>query len=181
MSKPITARERSPFGDITPDDAKAAADQGKDRFYLPGYSDKRTARELALRDGKPAPALDHRFHLVPIHNLEGKPTGRGFVAERQQEGYKIVTKDMLKGLGVSIEGTPYSVAADGSIMNGDSLLMVTDADHARRNWARQQRLNDALMESPQQHLRDAAEKWNRNMGLTEKTGTAPIFELDEPK
>ena len=174
----IQARERSPFGDITPDEVEKLAGVGRDRFFIPGYSDKRIKRELDLRDGKPAASLSHRFHLVPVQTIDGRPIAKG-VADLQQQGYRPVKLADAKGLGIDVSGTAYIPNADGVLMNGDSMLMVTDAKHAAANYIAQERRNEALQDAPRARMEESAEKFNRTMGLTEKNGAQPIFEIEE--
>lgn len=177
--KPIvTATERSPFGDITPEDAAAMAGSGRDRFFIPGYSDKRIKRELDIRDGKPSATLTHRFHLVPVMNVEGKPVAKG-ASDLQQQGYKPVKLADCKALGIDLNGTAYEAGADGIMRNGDSMLMVTDGKHAAANYVAQERRNDALQDAPRALMEESTARFNRTMGLTEKNGAAPIFEIEE--
>lgn len=177
--KPIvTATERSPFGDLTPDEVKKFASTGRDRWFIEGYSDKRMQRELDLRDGKTSAPLTHRYHLVPVSSVDGRNISKG-VSDKRQEGYRPVKADELKGLGINIDNGAYEVAADGTIRNGDSILMVTDAKHAAANYIAQQRKNQALEDAPKARLEDATERFNRNTGLTSKTGTSPIFEIEQ--
>lgn len=177
--KPIvTAVERSPFGDITPEEAEKLAGNGRDRFFIPGYSDKRIKRELDIRDGKQSATLSHRFHLVPVQTIDGRPIAKG-VADKRQEGYRPVKLADCKGLGIDIDGTAFIPNADGVLCNGDSMLMVTDAKHAAANYIAQERRNEALQDSPRALMEESTAKFNRTMGLTDKNGAQPIFEIEE--
>lgn len=176
----VTARERSPFGDLTPEEVAKLAGSGRDRWFIEGYSDKRTQRELDIKQGKPTAALSHRFHLVPITSVDGRNIAKG-VSDKRQEGYRPVKAEDLKGLGISIENGAYEVAPDGTIRNGDSMLMVTDAKHAAANYIAQQRRNQALEDAPKARLEEATARFNRSTGLTERTGATPIFEVEEPR
>ena len=181
MSKPIiTVREVSPFGDITPEDVSKLAGVGQDRYFLPGYSDKRRDRELAIRKGETAPGLKHRFHLVPVAHIDGRPIAKG-VADKRQEGYRPVKADECKALGVDITNTSFHVATDGTVMNGDSLLMVTDARHAAANYVALARRNEALQDAPRARMEQATDAYNSKHGLDSKTGTSAIFEVEQPK
>ena len=180
MAKPvIMATERSPFGDITPEDAQQLAQIGRDRFWLPGYSDRRIKRELDARAHKPVTPLSHRFQLVAVTTVDGKPVAKG-VADYRQQGYTPVHEADCKALGIDIRNTSYTVGADGVLLNGDSMLMVTDGKHAAANYLAQRRRNEDLEAAPQVRLQDSAERFNRNVGLTEQTGTAALFEIVKP-
>lgn len=174
----VTARERSPYGDITPEELANLTGQGRDRWYIDGYSDKRTQRELDIREGRKASSLTHRFHLVPVTGIDGKSLAKG-VSEKRQQGYRPVMATDLKGLGISLDNGAYEVMPDGTIRNGDCILMVTDAKHAAANYIAQERRNQAAMDAPKARMEKAAEDFNAKMGLTSKTGTAPIFEISE--
>ena len=177
--KPIvTARERSPYGDLTPEEVAKMAGSGRDRWYIEGYSDKRLKRELDQRDGKPTTALSHRFHLVPVTSVDGRNIAKG-VSDKRQEGYRPVTKADLAGLGIRLDNGAYEIAPDGTVRNGDSMLMVTDAKHAAANYILQQRRNQALEDAPKARLEEATARFNRATGLTERNGTSPIFEVEE--
>lgn len=176
----VTATERSPFGDLTPEEVQKMSAAGRDRWFIEGYSDKRIQRELDARAGKKVSPLTHRFHLVPVQTVDGRNIAKG-VADKRQEGYRPVTKEDIKALGINIENGAYEIAPDGTVRNGDSMLMVTDSKHAAANYIAQQRRNQALEDAPRARMEEATDRFNRTMGLTERSGTAPIFEVEEPR
>lgn len=182
----ITARERNPFGELDPDDMKQNAMQGKDAYFIPGYSDKRMERELAIRDyqmGKsreyPAP-LPYRFQIVGTMNLKGQADSRG-ATEFRRQGYRPVKWEEAKTLGIDLTNSSYRRAQDGTVsLNGEGMLMVCDAKQARINFEMQERAKQAAEAAPRAQMQDAIDRFNDFNGLDAKTG-AQLVDVNDTK
>lgn len=182
MNKPVvTARERSPFGDIDPQEALAAASEGRDFYHLPGYTDKRIKRELDQRDGKPTTPLTHRYQVANVQDLKGQPTVRN-TSNLRQQGYRPVKASEVKSLGITIEGTNYAAGVDGNIyVNGEGMLMVCDAKNAAFNYVKNQQMIDAQSDGVRARVEDAVENFNAKLGLKGAAASKSVFEIEEQK
>lgn len=181
MRKPVvTARERSPFGEIDAEIAEQAMKQsGKDIYWLPGYSDKRIKKELDERDGKPTTPLTHRYQVVGTQNLKGEPVTKA-MSDFRQKGYRPVKWSEAKSLGINFEGTNYAKGSDDNVyLNGEGLLMVCDARQAAINYAKHQQAIDAQADSVQARMEDAVDKFNRNLDLRGAGATKAVFEIEQ--
>lgn len=149
---------RTEFGDVL--ESAEFYDVGgadRDRSYVPGFSEMRRARDLAL--GEIASGRKHKSEvdLTPLPvNLRWTRThkvGNGAPDTSKQiaasgDGYRAVNKDQIGKVSWLKEAPPGATFdADGSIRVGDTILMVADAKSAARNAARKaaqtQRLGDA--------------------------------------
>lgn len=117
-----------------------ATGMDRDFTYVPGFSELRRARDVAIaevRAGKrPAntvPTLPLNFRWARCVNRKGEPDSRK-VIRAGNRGYKAVTQDQV-GPGKLLESLPAgaSVAADGTIRQHDVQLMVATKEAAGRN------------------------------------------------
>lgn len=143
--KPIIPTEAiSEFGDLRQHAAFAdpnAMDQ--DYTYVPGYSEQRRAAELAVaearrgeRDTNDIPTLPVKLIWVRNQKVSGLPDTT--VTYRQQgAGFQMVHKDQV-GKEPWITSMPPGAQpqADGSIRQGDSVLMYCDAETAMKQEIR---------------------------------------------
>lgn len=162
---------------------------GRDTFWLPGYSDLKTQKELELRDpkygdlgdtgfraqGKTTP-MKVRFHWTRVRKVSGIAEDTK-AAERAATGYRACKWDEYEDL----TGEPlqdengYTCAArpnpDGTIQNGEYLLMVCNADVAARNAALKRQRDNDLLEAIDSRLDEKASKANQRMGLSGRGAT----------
>lgn len=132
----------SEFGDVT-DQAAFYDPNGMDRdqTYVPGFSEmKRTAAiqmaevRKGLRQPKDIQALPVNLRWARNQNIKGDPdSSKQFGHSRK--GYRLVTKADLDSKPAWLTEIPpgCQINADGTIRNGDAVLMVCDAAQARKN------------------------------------------------
>lgn len=130
----------SEFGDYTSSiDFNDPSVAGRDMSYVPGFSDLRKARDLKVaeyvnhRIGKnDIPDLPVNMRWARNQSRDGKPDSAK-VFGHSLRGYRAVTEKDI--------GTPWLKAlppgsaklADGTIIKGDTILMVVDKEQAARN------------------------------------------------
>jgi hypothetical protein len=170
VSKPvITAKERS----IIPE-----PQAGTDLFELPGYSDKRRARELAIRDGKAAPALDYRLQLVVTQDLAGKPDKRQSRLEAANGGVPL-TAEAAKSLGIDLANSAYEVRADGTVGLNEYTVFVRTKEAAAKVLSRKEARDEAMQGTYEAKVADAVDAFNREAGLSGRAASQPLFEVAE--
>lgn len=112
----------------------------QDHTYVPGFSELRVQRDKAIvevlqgrRRMNEVPSLPVNFRWARFQNKKGEPDNRK-VIRAGNRGYKIVTKDDV-GEGKLIPKLPAGATetADGQIRQGDTVLMVADAQRVARN------------------------------------------------
>jgi len=142
MKVPLLHTEPPPeFGELkeSPEFHDQAAMDG-DLTYVPGFSELRLARDRAIlevmqgrRRASEVPTLPMNFRWARCQDKKGEPDNRK-VIRAANRGYKVVTKDEV-GEGKLLKELPAGarVAADGSIRQGDTQLMVADAQRVARN------------------------------------------------
>ena len=173
----IEVGDRNPFGEDI--DASVMESAQRDIFYIPGYSDVRHARELAIRNGESPPPMPFRLQWVRAENTQG--VDRRKISEWKSKGYQVLSWEQAAELGLDIPSTPADKGPGGEVRNGDQVLMYAPKAVAAANYARWQQdtqgQHDALVTRP---LQDAADAANTRMGLSEGRGTAFSFEVEEP-
>ena len=173
----VTATPASMYGEV---DSDVIDNPETSLLDLPGYSDRRTANELAIRDGTPFEPLTHRFHLVRHAGAASRS------AEWRRQGYttvkwdQCVTKDgktKENAYGIDLTGMPAAERMeDGTVRVGDLQLMVTDAKNAARIAYLHQRRVTSDLEAANTRLEDGAEKARTHMEATEQERSAPLFD-----
>lgn len=137
---------RTEFGDVL-DDASFydASSVDRDLSYVPGFSEMRRERDLemaAVAAGR-KDKRDARIDPLPVNlrwvrksTPRGAPDGMKQIASGNF-GYRAVNKDQIGKQDWLTEMPPgATLAADGSIEKGDTVLMVCDGRTAARNAAR---------------------------------------------
>jgi hypothetical protein len=176
MAKPtITVREASPFGDV---DADYVESPDKDLFDMPGYSDKRIARELAIRDGGSQAPLEFRLQGVRTSKIDGSPDRRK-EQEYRARGYEPLTVERAKALGLDLDNSAYIAGADGSVQLNEYVMFVATREVAARDNKKLNDRNKRQQEEPQEKMREAVEAFNAEAGLKSDAGGAEaVFELE---
>ena len=182
----IEVREASLFGDADPEQLEGGR---RDRFYLPGWSDRRAkweedvrAWERGGRHGKPPAPLPHRLQFVSVERALGVPDGTK-MAEFAADGYRPLKWDEAKAFGLDLgdETRGYACAArpdaQGNVRVGSQVLTVTDARHAATNLARVAQRQAGMENAIRDRLDSVAAAYNRERGHSAEGGTA--FELVE--
>lgn len=142
MKVPIIFTEPPPeFGELTstPEFYDQSA-MNQDLTYVPGFSELRFARDKAIvevmqgkRRASEVPSLPMNFRWSRCQNKKGEPDSRK-VIRAGNRGYKAVTKDEV-GEGKLLRELPAGArfTADGTIQQGDTVLMVAPAERVARN------------------------------------------------
>lgn len=141
--KPLIPTMQTAYGPVV-EDAEFYANRGGaggDITYVPGYSDLRQARDLALAEGRKPDSLPVRLQWARNARVSGEPDSTK-QWEYQNQKYRPVTEadigqEWLTGLPPAA-----TVAPDHSIRMQDMTLMVCDAQTAARNAARVQRATE---------------------------------------
>ena len=149
MKRPLVETAiRTEFGDVQEDASfHDVAGADRDLTYVPGFSEMRRARDTVAADVASGKLPRHQAKQTPLPvNLrwtrattpKGAPDAMKQIASGNL-GYRAVTKDMI-GKEAWLKGLPPGavVQADGTIMKGDTILMVADGKQAARNAARKQ-------------------------------------------
>lgn len=142
MKVPLIITEPPPeFGELKTQPEFADPDgMDGDLTYVPGFSEKRFARDKAIvevlrgrRNPKDVPTLDVNFRWARCQSKKGEPDNRK-VVRAGNRGYALVTKEDV-GEGKLLPGLPAGAVfqSDGSIRQGDTVLMVADAERVARN------------------------------------------------
>lgn len=135
---------RTEFGDVLDDPATLLAGSGRDLTYVPGFSDMRQARDLEIAAVASGAKPKHEAKIAPLavnvrwtrsHTPRGAPDGAKQISTGNL-GYRAATEADI-GQPWLTEMPPGAVlAADKTIIKGDTVLMVTDGKTAARNAAR---------------------------------------------
>ena len=146
----ITAEPASIFGEVP---EEVVTDPTTSMLHIKGYSDKRTAFELAQQKGEKGEPVSHRFHFVR-HTGQARRT-----AEFRTQGYRAPMWDDLvdaegnpkeNEYGIDITETPAAERApDGTVVAGDLQLMVVPASIAAGIKKRHENLVSAQIDAGQ--------------------------------
>lgn len=129
------------YGPVVEGEDFYTAGPGGDVTYVPGYSDLRKERDLAIADRKKPLTLPVRLQWARNARVSGEPDSTK-QWEYQSLKYRPVTKDDLGEAWFTAMPPAGSVAPDGSIRMQDMTLMVCDAQTAAQNAARVQRATE---------------------------------------
>lgn len=142
-AKPIIeTKVMTEFGEVLEDANFYAPQVGTDHSYVPGYSDLRKARDLAVAESKAGlrkpqdiPTLPVRLQWTRSMRVSGNEPDNTKEIEAGNDGYRVVTKadigqEWLKELPPGAK-----IVAGGAIRKGDVTLMVCDNKRAARNAA----------------------------------------------
>lgn len=142
MKVPIVITEPPPeFGELkeSPEFFEASG-MDRDLTYVPGFSELRFARDKAILDvmrgrkrASEVPTLPYNFRWARSQNREGKPDTRK-VIRANNRGYRAVTVGDI-GEGKLLPDLPPGAEkmGDGTIRQGDTILMIADAQRVARN------------------------------------------------
>lgn len=173
----ITVQDRNPYGDDI--DEALLNDPGRDSTFIPGYSDVRTQRELALRRGeRPAP-LRHRLQWARAKSFDGQRLdGKRVMHWKVNKKHEPLKYDDAIAMGYRLNENPaITKGPDGYAYLGEMILMHADARTAATNYAKVRANLDAQLDAPRQKLEDAVARFNaRGVGKA----TAFSFTGDDP-
>ena len=144
---------RTEFGEVWEDSAfHETAGANRDYTYVPGYSDLRRARDMAIAkemdaaqgnqarmNWKNVPTLPVRLQWVRTSKvISGQPDNTKEI-DAGSNGYRIATSSDVGQAWMTALPQGCTIGADGSLRKGDTVLMVCDAKQAARNAALNQR------------------------------------------
>lgn len=171
----IEASERSPFGEAH--DFSPLENPENDVFHLPGYSDKRIERELAVRRGESPAPLEFRIQWVPVEKISGAPDRRK-VRDYSTRGYKVMTPEDAKNLGLDLENSAAQII-DDTVRLEENMAVWAPREVAAKDNAKLNYLNQRQQEEVKERIEDAVEEFNVSAGLKAKAGgSEPIFDLE---
>lgn len=150
----IPSAHLSEFGDLEQSDAfNSASGAARDHTYVPGFSDMRRARDQMIAKMKAGEATmaDVRALDLPVNLRWARNQSKGGVPDNSKQfsharnGYRLATKEDV--------GKPWLLQmpaggqfnADGTIRNGDTVLMVCDAKSAAANTNRKAKETEARL------------------------------------
>lgn len=152
-----------------------------DLTYVPGFSEQRFARDKAIvevlqgkRSAKDVPSLKVNFRWARCQNKKGDPDNRK-VIRAGNRGYKTVTREEV-GEGKLLEALPAGASfnAAGQIQQGDTVLMVADAERVARNeFAKRARTQSAT-----RGAEAGFEAALREVGGRPSAGAAPFIQKE---
>lgn len=161
--KPPVRVESPLWGEANMDPEDAA--QGRDVFWVEGYSDKRqefdherSMQGLTGRRAQTQP-MQFRFQYVSVERSNGTPLKakeQGFRAK----GYVPVTKENCKSFGVDPDKSGFLFDADGTCRVGSQMLMVCPADKVARHAAELERRNKEMLSAAKGRLEGAVDSYN---------------------
>jgi hypothetical protein len=142
MKVPLIVTEPPPeFGELkTSPEFLNPSGMDQDLTYVPGFSELRFARDSAIlevmqgkRRANEVPTLPVNFRWARCQNKKGDPDNRK-VIRAGNRGYRLVTKDQV-GEGKLLKELPAGArwSGDGTVLQGDTVLMVADAERVARN------------------------------------------------
>jgi len=172
--KYIEVEETSPYGEEV--DERLLTSSNRDAMYIPGYSDKRTLRDEAIRKGERAPQLDARLHWIRAQRTDGSTDGAK-LAEYKASGYELLSWDEAIKQGYRVNESAAQKGEDGNVHLGDLVLGIASKKVAATHYKRNQELRDQQQEDlVMQPMRDAHEAYINETGDT-SIGT-PTFEIE---
>ncbi len=146
------------FGDVLEDASfYEVGGADRDRTYVPGFSEMRRNRDIALGDiasGRKSrhevtvPSLPVNLRWTRTHKVGNSAPDSTKQIAAGSSGYRVVNADQIGKVPWLTKAPPGStVDADGAIRVGDTILMVADAKSAARNVARRQAQTVALTDA----------------------------------
>lgn len=142
----ISTTIRTEFGDVLDDPSfYDVSSVDRDLTYVPGFSEMRRNRDLEIAAVASGQKAKHEAKISPLPvncrwvrrtTPRGSPDGRKQISSGNL-GYRTVNKDQV-GKADWLTALPpgATIEADGSIVKGDTVLMVADGKIAARNAAR---------------------------------------------
>jgi hypothetical protein len=164
-------RVDSPWGtEIDPEGLQ----QGRDAFYVEGYSDKREQYDAAVREGERPTPLANRLQYVSVQRSSGAPD-KAKESWYRARGYVPVTRENCASFGIDAQKSGFIWDADGTARVGSQMLMGCPAAKVAGHAKDLKERNEALARSGFNRMEEAVDDFNRRH--PELKGTS--FDLDE--
>ena len=165
----------SEFGELPNDPAFFdPAVMDRDQSYVPGWSEMRRAHDLKVAEYRAHKCARSDIPTLPVNlrwarnqTKAGTPDSTK-VFTHGRKGYRLVTKDDVKQEWLKELPPGSQVQADGTIRNGDCVLMVASREDAARNAVLKQRMTQERLTG----LQDTFEQNLHAVGVTPR-GTDP--------
>lgn len=139
----IETRVLTEFGEVYEDANFQSAQVGADHSYVPGYSDLRIARDVAVAEAKAGAIKTSDIPILPVRlqwtrsmRVAGNEPDTTKEIEAGNDGYRAVTKADIGQPWLTALPPGAKLVAGGAIRKGDVTLMVCDGPRAARNAAR---------------------------------------------
>ena len=152
-----------------------------DLTYVPGFSDLRLARDKAIIEvrlgrlrASEVPSLPYNFRWARCQTKKGDPDNRK-VIRAGNRGYKAVTQADV-GEGKLLKELPpgAAFAADGTIRQGDTQLMIAPAERVARNEFNKRARTESAMKGAEAGFAAALE----SMGVRPVKSAAPSIQKE---
>ncbi len=171
MPKPlIQSAPLSEFGDF-PDTPEFNDPTGQDRdqTYVPGFGDLRRKRDLAISEYNAGRLERHQVPTLPVNlrwarnqTKAGTPdSAKPFLHGRK--GYRVVTERDVNPEWLTEIPPGAQIGADGSIRNGDCVLMVASREDAAKSERAKRRLVDERLKGVEASFEQHAQQAGANM------------------
>lgn len=172
MPKPTpVVRVDSPWGtEIDPEGLQ----QGRDAFYVEGYSNEREQFDQAVREGEKPTPLANRFQYVSVQRSSGAPD-KAKESWYRARGYIPVTRENFASFGIDDKKSGFIFDADGTARVGSQMLMVCPAKKVAGHAKDLAEKNAALAKSAFSRMEEAVDDFNRRHPTMKGTS----FDLDE--
>ena len=175
----------SEFGDLHESaDFRDPFVMDRDQTYVPGFSELRRERDLALGryaageiPASAVPTLPANLHWTRAQNKAGTPdASKQFTNARK--GYRLVTKDDVGQPWLRERPPGAQEFPDGTIRNGDTVLMVADQQAAARSAAVKARAVDQRLTGVQHTF---AQRMEQEIGGQKAQKSAPTITKESGK
>jgi hypothetical protein len=169
---PVVEVSASPWGDVMEGEFQEPT---RDKFYVHGYSDKRTQfdRERA-ETGKGKP-LSYRLQYVPVETAANKPTNVKS-AEYRMYGYTPLLYDECAAHGIDPALSGFVRGEDGTCRVGSQMLMIAPATAAARMAKHLDERNLEQAGAPRARMENAVENYNAWATAQGASPTKAVFE-----
>lgn len=178
----INTAALSEFGDLT-DSARFYDPEGIDRdhSYVPGYSEIARTAAIQLAEVQRGVRAPNNVQFAPVRlrwarsqTVGGQPDSTKQFGH-SKKGYRLVNAKSDVGTDWLKELPPGAqIGADGSIRNGDCVLMVATAEQARKNEFTKRRLTEERTKGAEGAFAQMIENARGvNRGATPFTKTEP--------
>lgn len=137
---PYIEADESLFGGYDP---QLINDPQVSALDIGGYSDVRRDKELARRKGERVEPMPFRLHWVRNQSATGGTDAK--MTQFRMDGYAPVKWEDLQKLGISVTDAAQR-APDGTVVCGDTTLMLCPRERAAANHARVRQLTDGQFE-----------------------------------
>lgn len=187
----IASQPVSEFGDLPLSEAfNDPSLMDRDQSYVPGWSEMRRNRDLkhaaymqdpTAENRKAVPSLPVNLRWARSQNRAGNPDSTKPYSHGRK-GYRVVTKESVGQEWLTTLPPGAQIGADGSIRNGDCILMVADALDAAKSERAKRHFTDERLNGITHSFAQNAQALGANLSAqpTVEMGPAPTTEPGRP-